>query len=138
MASIDRICISCIATLALLGLAGCVAAAPEPEPVVRVSEVLAGAATQVRRCYRAPRVSSEARQIVTTLRVFVNPDGQISRMPEIVAQTGLTERNRTQAAQMAQAAIGAVMRCQPILLPEPVREAGWTDFDLTFSPLARG
>jgi hypothetical protein len=36
---------------------------------------------------------------------------------------------------MAQAAIGAVMRCAPLTLPPALYDNGWAEFDLTFSPL---
>lgn len=94
------------------------------------------AAAQVRRCYRAPRVSSEGTQIVTRLRVRYGADGQLTQLPVVIAQDGLNPRNRSYAGRMAEAAIGAVMRCAPLRLPEGIAPNRTVAFDLTFSPLA--
>lgn len=93
-------------------------------------------ADQVRRCYRAPRVSSAGRQIVTRLRVRVRPDGQLAELPTVVSQDGLTASNQAYAARMAEAAIGAVIRCAPLQLPAGFTPTSAVAFDLTFSPLA--
>lgn len=112
---------------------------PRSSPVVpgkdsdRVVDLPALAASQVRRCYRAPPVSSEGRQIVTRLRVRFTADGQLAQMPVVVAQDGVNPRNRDYADRMAEAAIEAVMRCAPLRLPG-LAAGRSTAFDLTFSP----
>ena len=121
---------------------GCVPAEPAPvvqAPVVTLSDTaLAEAARQVQRCYRAPRVASSSRQIVTRLRVRLAADGQISGLPVVVLQDGVTPDNEPFAGRMAEAAIAAVIRCAPLHLPESYYQDGFTEFDLTFSPVARG
>src|SRR5687768_1119748 len=99
---------------------GCAPVAP-PRPAtprIDINRVLAQAATQVRRCYRSPRVSFEGRQIVTRLRVRFNGDGQLAQLPVVIDQMGVTPRNQTYAGRMAEAAIEAVLRCTPLQLPE--------------------
>ena len=116
---------------------GCAAVAPpRPAPRINVDRVLAQAATQVRRCYRSPRVSFEGRQIVTRLRVRFNGDGQLAQLPVVIDQMGVTARNQTYAGRMAEAAIEAVLRCTPLQLPEGFPATRALAFDLTFSPLA--
>src|SRR5688572_22282749 len=127
-------------TSLLLFAAGCARGenglvAASPAESARVDEMLDLTAAQVRRCYRAPRVSSEGRQIVTRLRVRVNGDGQLAELPSVVAQEGLTNANRPYAARMAEAAIGAVMRCAPLRMPAGLTLTRAIAFDLTFSPL---
>ncbi len=104
---------------------------------VLVESVLTSAAVQVRRCYRAPRVSSEGRLIVTQLRVRVFPGGDVRGLPVVLGQSGITRANQSYARPMAEAAIGAVVRCAPLSLPSEVYLHGWVDIYLTFSPLAR-
>jgi hypothetical protein len=94
------------------------------------------ASAQIRRCYRSPRVASAAKQISTTLRVFYAPDGTVTRIPEVLAQGGVTATNQPYARKMAEAAGLAVMQCAPLrLLGEP---KSVVVIDFTFSPLARG
>lgn len=97
---------------------------------------LAEVAAQVRRCYRAPRGASRARQIVTRLRVRYAADGQLAALPSVVWQAGVTPDNQAFAARMAEAAIGAVLRCSPLALPPPLVRGGPGEFDLTFSPIS--
>jgi len=103
---------------------------------VQVDRLLAVAASQVQRCYRAPRVSFEGRQIVTRLRVRFTGDGQLAQLPVVIAQLGLTPRNETYADRMAEAAIEAVLRCAPLRLPDGFPADRLLAFDLTFSPIA--
>ena len=125
------------ALLPALLAAGC-ASAPQPEGPDRraVARVVAMAADQVKRCYRAPRVAREGRQITTVLRVRYAPDGSLTQLPAIVAQTGVTDANRAYASRMAEAASLAVIQCAPIRLPAEYYRGGWDEFDLTFSPRA--
>jgi len=129
--------------LAALLASGCAPAVQAP--VVRAPAVdtladsaLALAARQVQRCYRSPRIASTGRQIVTRLRVRLAADGQVAGLPTVVLQDGVTPDNQPFAGRMAEAAIAAVIRCAPLQLPETYYRDGITEFDLTFSPVARG
>lgn len=128
--------------LAVLLAAGCAQSEPPPvvqAPVVALPETaLAEAARQVQRCYRAPRIASSSRRIVTRLRVRLDTEGQIAGIPVVVLQDGVTPDNQPFAGRMAEAAIEAVIRCAPLRLPEAYYRNGFTEFDLTFSPVARG
>jgi hypothetical protein len=115
--------------------AGCVSMPDVSVDQAQVDEVLDTAARQVRRCYRAPRVSSEGRLIATRVRVRFSPEGELIGLPVLVHQTGVTPRNQAQAGPMAEAAIAAVIRCTPITLPPGLYVHGWREFDLTFSPV---
>jgi hypothetical protein len=94
------------------------------------------AARQVRRCYRAPRITTPGRRIVTQLRVRINPDGVISGLPSIIGQSGIDASNQAYADRMAQAAIESVLRCAPLVLPPEAYRGMAIVLDLTFSPSA--
>jgi hypothetical protein len=100
------------------------------------SAVTMAAADQVKRCYRAPRVPTSGRGIVTRLRVRYSADGRLEEAPQIVAQEGVTPENRPYAGPMAEAASMAVLRCAPLRLPPELHRGGWDNFDLIFSPRA--
>ncbi|MGQ0588798.1 MAG: hypothetical protein ACT4N8_04600 [Sphingosinicella sp.] len=107
---------------------------PLNHPVMRAA--LDSAASQVRRCYRAPRVSTAGRQIVTRVRVRVTPDGTLGGIPMVVFQEGIGPGNQAYADRMARAAIQSVLSCAPLRLPEDVYRGATVVLELTFSPLA--
>ena len=126
-----------LALLACLGFAAGCASLPGPAATrAQFDSALATAASQVRRCYRSPRVSFRGRQIVTRLRVRFLPDGQLGGLPTVIWQDGITPDNALYAPRMAEAAIAAVLRCTPITLPQALYRDGPLEFDLTFSPHA--
>jgi hypothetical protein len=94
----------------------------------------AAVAEQVRRCYRAPRVPSAGRNIVTRLFARYTADGMLVGVPLLVSQQGLTSESERYASRMAEAAKLAVMRCSRVRLPEDRGRRRGSDFVLTFSP----
>lgn len=118
-----------------LALSGCASVQPSDRPnLAAANRIVADAAQQVRRCYRAPKVPTSGRQIATRLRVRYTVEGQLAMLPAVVSQNGVTPENAAYASRMAQAASMAVIRCSPVnLLPE-LYVGGWDDFYLTFSP----
>ena len=122
--------------LALLIAPSCTADRNRTDISALAAPALASAASQVKRCYRTPRVSHSGRQIVTVLRVKMTVEGFPDGLPTVVAQEGVTAANSAFAARMAEAAIGAVVRCAPLRLPSELYRSGWDEIELTFSPLA--
>ena len=124
---------------ALLLLAGCASAprpsGPDPALVRRLAQE---AADQVRSCYRRPKVASEARQIVTRLRVRFTADGQLAQLPELVWQRSVTPSAAPFAPRMVEAASLAIIRCAPLRLPPEVHAGGWEELEFTFSPRGLG
>ena len=128
---------------ASIALAGCALHQESADRMTRlrpevVQRVVADAAAQVKRCYRAPRVLGEGRRISTRLHVRYGPDGNLLGLPVVVSQSGITPSNHMFADEMAQAAIASVMRCSPLKLPPELYAFVWNDFELTFSPALRG
>lgn len=127
------------APYAALLLAGCAqqqAALTPPRPDPEVARVVAMAADQVRRCYRAPRVGRGASGIVTVLSVAYAPDGTLAELPSLARQRGVTVETVVAARQLAEAAARAVIQCAPLRLPAERYRDGWDSFELTFSPKA--
>lgn len=130
--------------LALLAAAGCAARPPLPAQRLRISATMSpearaaidATASQVRRCYRAPRVSSAGRQIITRLLIRIAPDGSLNGLPELLSQSGVHPGNQSFAARMAEAAILSVIRCAPYRLPPDFAAGEPVEIELTFSPLA--
>lgn len=122
----------------MLIVTGCVGASVRPQlhSDAAVRPMLASAASQVKRCYRAPRTSHAGRQIITTVRVRMTSEGFPDGPPRVVSQYGVTSTNSAFAERMAQAAIVAIVRCAPLRLPAELYQGGWQEFELTFSPVA--
>jgi hypothetical protein len=129
---------NCLAASLLL-LAGCASAPPPqgPDPAT-VRKLFASAADQVQRCYRRPRVASEAKQIVTRLRARYSADGQLAGVPEVVWQRSVDPSAERFAHVIAEAASLAVIRCTPLRLPPEAHAGGWEEIEYTFSPVALG
>ena len=137
-----------IILIAGLGLALGACAAPTETAIINVppkrpsaelvAKATADAAAQVKRCYRAPRVFGEGRRITTKLAVNYAPDGNVVGVPTVLSQSGVTPDNRMFADEMAAAAVESVVRCSPLHLPAELYAFGWSSFELTFSPAARG
>jgi len=103
-----------------------------------VNRLTQQAADQVRRCYRGPRVTSAAKQIVTRLRARYSADGQLAGLPQIVWQRSVTPAAEPFAHLIAEAATLAIIRCAPLRLPPEAHAGGWDEIDYTFSPVAVG
>ena len=126
------------ALLASLAASACVPAAEPVRVMVASSRPPAfevAAAAQIRRCYRAPTVSSAGRQIITELRVRYAADGSLIGLPILISQSGVTTANKDYAGRMAEAATRAILRCSPLRIPVAYSRGAWTDLKLTFSPL---
>ena len=124
----------------LLALPVLMAACAQPSartPAPAALHATAVVAEQVRRCYRAPRVPSVGRGIVTRLLVRYGADGMLVGLPLLVSQQGVTPDSRPYAGRMTEAARAAVIRCSPIRLPPALRNRRVSDFYLTFSPRRR-
>ncbi|MDB5692706.1 MAG: hypothetical protein JWO81_1769 [Alphaproteobacteria bacterium] len=121
-----------LAVLAALLPAGCVQA-PRAIVAAAAGRAVAGAAAQVRRCYRDPVVPTSAKRIVSDLRVHYGPDGALIGLPRLVSQQGVTPANQAYAERMAEAASLAILRCSPLRLPAELHRGGWDEFDLVFS-----
>lgn len=130
--------------LILLAAAGCAATPASPIQRLRMAPAMSPearaaielTASQVRRCYRAPRVSSAGRQIITRLLIRIAPDGTLSGLPELISQGGVHPGNRNFAPRMAEAAILAVISCAPYRLSPGFVDGEPIEIELTFSPLA--
>ncbi|HEX8063593.1 MAG TPA: hypothetical protein VF535_10290 [Allosphingosinicella sp.] len=122
-------------SLLLSACAGPSARLGSPSPAALA--VSAAVAEQVRRCYRAPRVPSSGRNIVTRVFARYTADGMLVGVPLLVSQQGLTSESLPYAGRMAEAAKLAVLRCSRVHLPQQANRKRDSDFFLTFSPRRR-
>jgi hypothetical protein len=127
------------AFLLLPALPGLLCACASNGPTVEAdspSSIRASAlvAEQVRRCYRSPRVPSAGKAISTRLFVRYTADGALVGLPLLISQEGVVPEARPYAGRMTEAAKEAVVRCNPVRLPQEADKRRGSDFLLTFSP----
>jgi hypothetical protein len=116
-------------------LSACAGQAPRVEALSPAAvQASVQVAEQVRRCYRNPRVPSAGRGISTRLLVRYTADGVLVGLPLLVWQQGLSPEARPWAGRMTEAAKQAVIRCNPVRLPQEMGKRRGSDFYLTFSP----
>ncbi|WNO54614.1 cell envelope biogenesis protein TolA [Stakelama saccharophila] len=101
------------------------------------SAVVANLADAIRRQVQpcANRVTNPgpgANEIVTKLRIRMNPDGSLAARPELRGQTGVGGENRRYARRVAELATSAFIACAPYNLPKQYYEGGWEDIILTY------
>jgi hypothetical protein len=79
-------------------------------------------------------VPSAGKAISTRLFVRYTADGALVGLPLLVSQEGVVPEARPYAGRMTEAAKEAVIRCNPVRLPQEADKRRGSDFLLTFSP----
>lgn len=87
-------------------------------------------ARQLRPQWHAPQ-GIDSDQLVTLVDVRLKPDGSLDGPPRVLAQSGITDSNRPQAARHAEQAIRAVELAEPFPLPSEYYDS-WKHLKLTF------
>ena len=87
---------------------------------------------QIEQCWSVPAGARDAEDLIVRIRVFLNPDGTLSRPPEIVDQAhgGSDSFYRT----AAESARRAVLQCAPLKHLPTDKYALWRELTLTFNP----
>ena len=83
---------------------------------------------QIGRCWAPPPGLTVTPDLVVRLRVQMEPDGSVSRLPEV-----LNTDPAPQFPAAASAAVAAVMACQPYDMPQE-KYALWREMILNFDP----
>ncbi len=84
-------------------------------------------------CWTLPAGAREAQDLVVKIRVNLNPDGSLARLPEIVDQARVNQPGQEFYRAAAVAALRAVMKCEPFTMPVG-KSSQWRAMVLTFNP----
>lgn len=87
---------------------------------------------QMQRCWSIPAGAADAENLIVRVNIALNPDGSLSRAPQVIGAP-LSQSNYYQVA--AEAALRAVRLCAPYTLP-PEKYSNWRDINMTFDPRA--
>ncbi|MEG9884249.1 MAG: hypothetical protein V6Z86_06470 [Hyphomicrobiales bacterium] len=99
----------------------------DDKSVITVNE-LEGLKRQIGRCWAPPSGLTVTPDLVVRLRVRMEPDGSVSRLPDV-----LNTDPAPQFPAAASAAVAAVMACQPYDMPRE-KYAFWHEMILNFDP----
>lgn len=83
---------------------------------------------QISGCWSPPRDATKATDLVVIVKTWLNPDGSLSRMPQVQGSSEASSSRR--AAE--EAALRAVLRCAPYQLPVE-KYLSWHELEFTFS-----
>ena len=85
---------------------------------------------QIQRCWNPPVGAPASEDLVVRVRLSYNPDGTLAGQPELLDRGRMSERYYGPAAQSV---LRAVLRCQPLKLPQE-KYNSWRDIEMRFDP----
>jgi outer membrane biosynthesis protein TonB len=114
---------------------------PDSKPVERSSldqarlsaTLQAAIRAQVEPCWSVPAGAKEAADLKVHIRVYLLPDGNLARPPEIVDRLRMNMPGESFFRVAAESARRAVQKCAPLKLPAESYDI-WKDTELTFDP----
>lgn len=87
---------------------------------------------QIQACWIVPAGARYAEGLIVRLRIFLRPDGELARTPEVVDGDRINKDSHYRTA--AEHAIRAVQKCVPLKNLPPDKYERWRDIELTFDP----
>ncbi len=88
---------------------------------------------QITPCWNPPSMTENSGVVTVTLRIQLEPTGQVSSAPSVSAVTGAAANNQAYVTAMIGSVRRAVLRCAPLKLPSDLYDA-WSDVELNFDP----
>ena len=91
---------------------------------------------QIERCWSVPAGARDAENLQVKIRIFLNPDGSLSRQPEIIDSARMERPGEEFYRSAAESARRAVLnpRCSPLQDLPISKYERWREIELTFDP----
>lgn len=89
---------------------------------------------RIASCWSVPAGALGSENLAVRIRVFLAPDGQLARPPEVVNSPPASPELRRYFQVAAESAARAVRRCAPYSELPPEKYSHWRDIELTFNP----
>ncbi len=89
---------------------------------------------QIERCWSVPAGARDAEDLVIRIRIYLNPDGSLSREPDIVDRARMARPGEEFFRSAAESAYRAVKKCAPLRNLPIAKYEHWRDIELTFNP----
>ena len=89
---------------------------------------------QFMQCWSIPLGIPYDDTMVVKIKIFLNTDGSLLKPPEVVQHERMNKPSEKYFRTLAESALRAVRRCDPIKLPDPERYDNWKNLQLNFDP----
>ena len=91
---------------------------------------------QIERCWSVPAGARDAENLQVKIRIYLNPDGSLSRQPEIIDSARMERPGEEYYRSAAESARRAVLnpRCSPLQNLPISKYERWREIELTFDP----
>ena len=88
---------------------------------------------QITPCWNPPSMTENPGIVTVTLRIRLEPNGEVTGTPSVSSVSGATPSNQAYVTAMVGSVRRAVLRCAPLSLPADLYDA-WSDVELNFDP----
>ena len=73
-------------------------------------------------------------QMIVKIKIYLNTDGSLLKPPEVVQHERMNKPSEKYFRTLAESALRAVRRCDPIKVPDVERYENWKNLQLNFDP----
>lgn len=88
---------------------------------------------QITPCWNPPSMAENPGLVTVTLRIQLEPTGEVGAAPSVSGVTGAAAHNQAYVTALVGSVRRAVLRCAPLKLPADLYDA-WSDVELNFDP----
>ena len=89
---------------------------------------------QFMQCWSIPLGMPYDETHIVKIKVFLNKDGSLSKAPEVLQHERMNTPGEEYFRTLAESALRAVRRCDPIKVPDVERYDSWKNLQLNFDP----
>ena len=89
---------------------------------------------QFMQCWSIPLGIPFDDTMIVKIKIFLDTDGSLARPPEVVQHERMNKPSEKYFRTLAESALRAVRRCDPIKVPDITRYDSWKNIQLNFDP----
>ena len=86
------------------------------------------------QCWSVPIGIPYDETMIVKIKIYLNTDGSLLKPPVVVQHERMNKPSEKYFRTLAESALRAVRRCDPIKVPDIERYENWKDLQLNFDP----
>jgi len=86
------------------------------------------------QCWSIPLGIPYDDTMIVKIKIYLNTDGSLLKPPEVVQHERMNKPSEKYFRTLAESALRAVRRCDPIKVPDVERYENWKNLQLNFDP----